>query len=185
MSGGGGNDWIFGDGEHISASETPFDLLAGNDTLFGGSGNDFLFGDALSADAFTLGDNFGAQIVAGADTIIGGSGDDVIVGDFQVASFDEVSTITGGNDLLTGGSGNDTFFFLEGSAEDVITDFRAGAGSDDVLDVTGYLIDGGNFETVLGKDLDGNAVLTFNADDSIMLLGVGADDLHADDFVPI
>ena len=155
----GGNDTI----DYMFDRNTPFSTM--------------IYGDASTVSA--------AMAVAGADTIIGGSGDDVIVGDFQVASFDEVSTITGGNDLLTGGSGNDTFFFLEGSAEDVITDFRAGAGSDDVLDVTGYLIDGGNFETVLGKDLDGNAVLTFNADDSIMLLGVGADDLHADDFVPI
>jgi len=86
---------------------------------------------------------------------------------------------------LTGGRGNDTFLFLTGSSLDEITDFKAGAGSDDVLDVTDYGIDGNNFASVLGEDLSGNAVLTFNADDKITLLGVDMDTLHFDDFIAI
>jgi Ca2+-binding RTX toxin-like protein len=118
----------------------------------------------------------------------GGAGDDLIVGDYKnaVTEISEIpSTVIGGNDMLSGGAGDDTFLFLIDSRLDVITDFKAGAGSDDVLDVTDYGIDGTDFETVLGEDLSGNAVLTFNADDKITLLGVDQDSLHFDDFIPI
>ncbi len=55
----------------------------------------------------------------------------------------------------------------------------------DLLDVTDYGVDGSNFGTVLGEDAGGNAVLAFNANDRITLLGVDADSLHFDDFVPV
>ena len=86
---------------------------------------------------------------------------------------------------LTGGRGNDTFLFLTASSFDEITDFRAGAGNEDVLDVTDYGIDGTNFASVLGEDPSGNAVLAVNTDDQITLLGVDIDSLHFDDFIAI
>lgn len=85
--------------------------------------------------------------------------------------------------MLTGGSGADTFLFIQGSADDVITDFSAPAG--DLLDVTAYEIDGSNFGNVLGEDSGGAAVLALTDDDSITLAGVSADSLTADAFVPI
>ena len=119
------------------------------------------------------------------DVLDGGSGDDLLVGYWASLGAGEQGINVGGNDILTGGRGNDTFLFLIDSRLDVITDFKAGAGSDDVLDVTDYGIDGSNFATVLGEDLSGNAVLAFNADDKITLLGVDQDSLHFDDFIAI
>ena len=81
---------------------------AGDDTLAGGDGDDLLIGGT------------------GADRLEGGAGDDVfgdIVADASV-------------DTMTGGAGSDKFRFLPSYrvpadvAEDVITDFEAGAGGD-------------------------------------------------------
>ncbi|WP_441229872.1 hypothetical protein AB7828_07980 [Tardiphaga sp. 215_C5_N2_1] len=50
---------------------------------------------------------------------------------------DDVMLSFGGNDSFTGGLGNDTLFFADGCANDVVLDFHAAAGDFDVLDLQG------------------------------------------------
>ncbi|MCH8997375.1 MAG: FecR domain-containing protein, partial [Proteobacteria bacterium] len=88
----------------------------------------------------------------------------------------------GGNDTLIGGTGNDTFVFAPGFGDDVISDFTAGAASDDVIDLSAFTI--GDFATLLGNiaDVGGNAVITVDSG-TITLTGVTKAALHPDDFL--
>ncbi|WP_310619715.1 VCBS domain-containing protein [Flexibacterium corallicola] len=122
---------------------------------------EFIGNDA--AETFLGGDS--------ADTINGNGGDDIITGG-------------AGDDQLTGGTGNDIFVFNAGdTGHDIITDFTAGAGSEDVIEFeTAQFAD---FDTVLAAaaDVDGDTVITIDADTSVTLTGVQVSDLHQDDFL--
>jgi Ca2+-binding RTX toxin-like protein len=94
-----------------------------------------------------------------------------------------------GADVLNGGAGHDTLFggagddLFSGDDDLTILDFRAGAGSDDRIDLRNVSgID--DFGDVLASahGVFGGTVLDFG-DDEITLLGVNASQLHADDFL--
>jgi len=127
-------------------------------TLLGGSGNDLLI---AGRGGMTLSGGTGSDVLAG------GSGNDVLIGG-------------AGTDLMAGGGGDDLF---SGDDDFTIADFRAGAGSVDRIDlraVAGLDDFGDVLATVRG--VAGGVVLDFG-DDEITLLGVGAAQLHADDFL--
>lgn len=107
INGGGGNDFIVGDGyaDDIGNDQVAT-LEGGDDTIDGGDGHDRLFGDG-GAD----GPNTIADVLGGNDTIHGGSGNDEIWGEginFALVPFE-------GNDQLSGDAGNDTIFGQSGS----------------------------------------------------------------------
>lgn len=162
----------------------------GNDDIFAGDGNDEVYGgeddDVISGGAGD--DRLNGDL--GNDTIIGGDGRDIIDG-------------SRGDDRLTGGAGDDHFIFGGdhllgeyngtvysasngngyGRGDDVITDFTAGAGSDDFIDLADMGVT--SFTQLMAdhvSEIDGNAVITFG-DDTLTLEGVSSDQLHADDFV--
>ena len=87
-----------------------------------------------------------------------------------------------GDDWLTGGADDDLFIFRNGDGDDTITDFSAGEGVGDRIDLTEFgfalFIDVLNAST----DVGGNVVIQMD-DDSITLEGVNLAQLHADDFV--
>ncbi|WP_244649762.1 FG-GAP repeat domain-containing protein, partial [Pseudovibrio japonicus] len=87
------------------------------------------------------------------------------------------------DDVLSGGARDDTFVFTGGSfGHDVITDFVAGAGSEDSIRfATDFFAD---FNAVLAatSNSGNNAVITFNDGNSVTLNGVDKAELHADDF---
>src|SRR5262249_27819370 len=85
---------------------------AGDDTLDGGAGNDTLNGGG------------------GNDNLLGGSGNDTING----STGNDVIDGGPGNDRLTGSGGTDTFVFHAGFGQDTVTDFAAGASSNDVIE---------------------------------------------------
>jgi Ca2+-binding RTX toxin-like protein len=127
-------------------------------TLDGGAGNDILVAAAN-----------GGELLGGAgnDLLVGGAGADVLNGG-------------AGHDTLFGGAGDDLF---SGDDDLTILDFRAGAGSDDRIDLRNVSgID--DFGDVLASahGVFGGTVLDFG-DDEITLLGVNASQLHADDFL--
>ena len=64
-------------------------------------------------------------ITDGDQTITGTAGDDTLFGG-------------DGNDALIGDTGDDLFVFANGSGDDTVNDFTAGAGTDDVLDVSAF-----------------------------------------------
>ena len=94
-----------------------------------------------------------------------------------------------GNDVQAGGTGNDRMFggggddLFSGDDDFTITDFRAGAGSVDRIDLRA-LAGVDDFGDVLAaaRPVSGGVVLDFG-DDEITLLGVRASQLHADDFL--
>ncbi len=157
LDGGNGSDALFGFGEDDT-------LIGGNgaDGLIGGDGNDTLEG-GKGDDTLDGG--------AGNDTLFGGKGNDALDGG-------------AGNDTLAGGKGDDLFVFADGDGADTFNDFVAGAGTDDVIDLTGEsavstFADVQSYAIPMGAD----TVIDFGGGDSITLLGVNVGDLHADDFM--
>jgi len=99
-------------------------------------------GNALAGGVFTITTGSGDDTITGglaADVIVGGAGTDTISGG---AGADD---ITGGDgiDTMTGGAGADEYFYTvtrlaAGDGADIITDFTAGTGGDEIdVDVTG------------------------------------------------
>jgi Ca2+-binding RTX toxin-like protein len=107
---------------------------------------------------------------AGNDTISGGGGDDFIDGG-------------AGNDTLSGGAGNDRFVFSFGDGLDTITDFVAGDGSGDVIDLHNYGI--ANFAALQPflSQVGADTLIAFDAQNHITLQNVQAAQLNAGDFL--
>jgi Ca2+-binding RTX toxin-like protein len=109
----------------------------------------------------------------GNDQIFGNGGDDYVSGG-------------DGNDTITFGPGNDTLDFRNGEDADTITDFKAGAGSQDTITLKYYAgVTSFAQMQALGmiQQVGANTVLDFGNGDMITLLNVNAASLHVDDFV--
>ena len=106
---------------------------------------------------------------AGNDTLVGGNLKDVIAGG-------------AGNDTLTGGAGNDIFVFHAGFGKDTITDFTAGAGSVDVIQIDTNVF--ADFAAVMNaaSQVGSDTVITADASNVITLKNVTLSSLHQDDF---
>ncbi|WP_441238275.1 FG-GAP-like repeat-containing protein [Bradyrhizobium sp. 930_D9_N1_4] len=87
-----------------------------------------------------------------------------------------------GHDVLTGGGGDDRFVFSPGYGADTITDFTAGAKTDDKIDLTAFHT---TLASALGKATQSGAdtVFNFGNGDTLTLQNVNKASLNADDFV--
>ena len=189
VSGGSGSEvlTVTASGDDIIVSGLANQMRIANtdvsDTVVvqGGGGSDVLNAASIPATGARVDFDGGSGddvLIAGAnDTrLLGGAGDDVLVGNI---GDDELNAGTG-NDILFGGAGNDLF---SGEDDFTVIDFRAGAGTDDRLDLRNVAgID--DFGDVLAsaRGGSGSVVLDFG-DDEITLLGVNTSQLHADDFL--
>lgn len=140
------------------------DLLigeGGNDRLNGGAGDDQLEGgegrDRLRGEE-------------GNDILNGGAGDDRLNGGAD-------------DDLLSGGEGRDTFNFAGEFGNDVITDFEAGRGSEDVIRVDVASVNQVSYILSAAEQDGDNTVITLGTAGTITLQGVDAAQLHQDDFM--
>jgi len=147
---------------------------------------DFLDGTAW--DAATVEANAWIRGTAGADTITGFSSADTIdpdAGNDQVnaGNGDDILHASAGDDVFDLGSGDDTFVFAIGGGSDTLSDFTAGAASDDVIDVSAFsqLLD---LQDILAaaSEAGGDTFIDFGNGDQIGLTGIAIADLHADDF---
>jgi Ca2+-binding RTX toxin-like protein len=140
-----------------------------NDTLIGTSGNDTLYGldgeDTLNGGA----DN---------DFLYGGSANDYLDGRAGNDRLDGGA----GNDTLRGGAGNDVFVFNPGFGQDIITDFVAGAATEDVIRFDNTIF--ANFTAVMqaAQQSGADVVITGDTSNSLTLKNVQLSALHADDF---
>ena len=101
----------------------------------------------------------------------GGAGDDRLVGGR-------------GDDVLSGGEGDDLFVFRDGDGADTITDFAAGNGSDDVIDLRQVsALETFDDVQAAASQLGNDTRIDLGGGDSITLLGVNVGDLHEDDFL--
>ncbi|HLC07997.1 MAG TPA: calcium-binding protein, partial [Methyloceanibacter sp.] len=130
--------------------------------------NDKLTGNNLGNVFFGMGGNDTLSGGGGNDDLFGGNGNDKLIGGKA-------------NDFLEGGAGNDSFVFGPGFGQDNVTDFVAGAGTDDVLRFDKDVFK--NFAAVLASSTqDGADVVITKGGNLVQLLNVQLADLHADDF---
>jgi Ca2+-binding RTX toxin-like protein len=119
------------------------------------------------------GDQFDNRLngAAGNDMLNGAAGNDTLIG-------------ATGNDFLTGGIGADVFVFNLDSGKDTITDFWAGAGRTDRVQLVGTDIHSWADVLAHATETADGVVLSFDAGhDSITFTGLHLNQLVADDFL--
>ena len=169
-----------GDGVDIVNSSITFTLGTDveNLTLTGGlaingsgnAGNNILSGNAaINILSGFDGDDL-LQGFGGSDQLLGGAGNDRLVGG-------------AGSDRLTGGSGSDVFVFGTGQGNDIVVDFDFDpVGGQDLLDISGFGVNAGNFGTqVLISQVGANTVIAIGVQ-TITLTGVTASTIDHTDF---
>ena len=134
--------------------------------------------DVLDVDVFE--DRFAFDV--GSAAVQGGVSniDDYVLGTVGA------DTLNGheGNDVMIGDAGDDVFVFSLGTGIDTITDFQAGAGSDDTIDLSGFATFAAFADVEAAAFQDGdNTVIELAMGDQIVLDNIFMDDLHADDFI--
>lgn len=186
---------------------------AGNDLVEGGAGADRMYGftgrDTLSYASSTSGvdaalyratgiggdaqgDTFyGFEDLEGSahsDTLAGDAGDNSLElgagDDFGDGRWgNDTLNGEGGSDTLTGGPGDDLFIFTEGDGVDIITDFVAGSGTNDVIDFSGHSVFNSLADvTSRATELGGHTTIDDGAGNTITLYNVAIANLHQDDF---
>ena len=140
----------------------------------------------------TIVDSDNGQSMVLATGLIGGNANGIIAGghkgetldgrggdDFLFAGNGGDRLIGGdGDDRLSGGHGPDTFVFGPGFGHDIVTDFSHA----DHIEFDGGVFQ--NFKQVqaASHQVGNDTVITLDADNSITLLGVTSQSLHASDF---
>jgi Ca2+-binding RTX toxin-like protein len=187
LNGGQGADEMHGDGDNDTITG-----LGGNDTLYGGAGDDNLNGNAANDTVYGDAGNDIIEGGQGADNLFGGDGDDVIsasvgfdtlfggIGDDELNGNAGNDFINGGlgDDLLSGGTGADTFEFLAGDRHDTIRDF---GNNVDTIQLDASLAADFAALRLLADVVDGNLVITFDANTSLTLNNVGNINALSDD----
>ncbi|EEA94577.1 VCBS domain-containing protein, partial [Pseudovibrio sp. JE062] len=110
---------------------------------------------------------------------LGTSNSDTLVGESQNDILDGLT----GSDVLTGSSGSDIFVFRNSTfGNDTITDFEAGAGSDDTIRFDSDTF--ADFDAVIAaaSDEGSSVVITVDDHNSVTLNNVSMSELHTDDF---
>ncbi|MCH8863210.1 MAG: hypothetical protein IID51_11945 [Proteobacteria bacterium] len=143
--------------ENLSGSDFG-DVLLGNggaNILTGGAGNDVLWARG------------------GNDTLFGGDGNDLLAG----LAGDDTLIGGAGADRLIGGAGADTFVFSGTWGDDTVTDFEDGV---DLLDFSGS---GLGFADLTISQSASDTLIEDAFGNSIILEGITATDITADDFL--
>jgi phosphodiesterase/alkaline phosphatase D-like protein len=200
IEGGKGNDKANGDsGDDIFVAT----VGDGNDAYDGGHGTDTLDLSQTSAPAkvslergTASSDDIGFDRLDSVENVIGSSGDDRISGDNGANRLDGGigdDTIDGdrgndiiiggaGNDALKGGPGNDTFVFHAGFGTDTISDFSAGPGIGDIIQVDQTMF--ADFAAILlaTSDLGADLKIASGADAIVLKNVSDVTNLNTDDF---
>lgn len=188
-------------------SSDNYDLLAGNDTVYGGAGTDTLYG---GNDDDRLYGGTGADTLygdAGNDALFGGAGTDTVADILYGGADDDTLDGGQGNDRLYGGTGNDLMFagafgdpdsdYLDGGAGQDTVDFSSGnsgidialVAGNDVYDPAGANtrnrdtlvgiehIIGTNFDDIIAGDTVAN-MLYGGANDDLLSGGAAGDTLY-------
>ncbi|HEX6741239.1 MAG TPA: hypothetical protein VF079_05525, partial [Sphingomicrobium sp.] len=134
--------------------------------------------------------NYG-RITSAGWAVRGASADDhfinhgALIGEAAMGDGDDSYTAGKGGSLsgtLTLGDGDDLIVFEKGGGSLTVTDFVAGAGTDDVIDVSAFGYHSLSELLSHATQSGTNVVIKFGAKDQIVLEGVNLGSLHADDF---
>lgn len=114
---------------------------------------------------------------ASISRINGTTGNDTLSG----TSLNDVFDGGLGNDTITTGDGSDIIVFKPNFGLDTVTDFQAGAGSADVLEIDTSVF--ADFEAVLAAaaQVGDDTVITYDASNTVTLKNVALTSLHDDD----
>ena len=140
-----------------------------NQLIFAGAEGDLV--DASvgsgSGNRLYLGGGDDIAILGMSDKIVGGAGDD------------KFFAMNGGDNVITGGAGADQFWIATAETPDsanIITDFTSG---EDVLGIAGLGI---GFDDLSITQQDDNTLIAANNSELVILQGINADSLIADNF---
>ena len=166
MRGGPGNDHVFGGrGDDTLYGDSGADTLRGGpdeDTLYGGTGDDTL--DGGNDDDILEGGS-------GSDKLYGGDGDDILDGGY-------------GDDVLEGGDGSDIFRFSRNDGDDDIKGFDTSRRDGDRIDLTDFEdIDSMDDLDIKQRGSDTRIDLDAFDGGEIWLLDFDKDDLDDADFI--
>jgi Ca2+-binding RTX toxin-like protein len=204
-AGGGGNGVFAGTaGDDVISTGSGNDIVNsrdGNDQVFGQNGNDVIYtGDGNSLldgangnDGLTAGNGHntlsggnGNDVLTagnGNNTLSGGNGNDTLTvgnGDNNLGGGNGNDTfyVGTGNNFLSGGNGSDTFMFGPDFGENVISDF----GNNDQIQFSGVFAD---FQALLdaSQQVGNDTIISLDDGQSITLVGVSVNSLHASDFL--
>jgi Ca2+-binding RTX toxin-like protein len=127
---------------------------------------------------FSDGVVWGRADIQAASWIRGSTGNDILSG----TSSGDTLFGDAGNDQLTGSGGNDSFVFRHDFGNDTIADFVAGYGTEDVIDVSTDIF--ADFAAVMAAatQVGADALITHDANNSILLKNAALANLHQDDF---
>ena len=153
LTGGAGNDTIYGDFQVASTSGGALIYSGGDDVLDGRGGNDNLIGgEGIDTAVFSLAQSVyvdlegiggsttvfavgqGNDRLTGIENVTGSSKKDVIYGDANANTLDGA----GGADMLAGRDGDDTY--IVDNTKDVVIEAHGG-GDDTVLTSVNYTLD--------------------------------------------
>jgi Ca2+-binding RTX toxin-like protein len=211
LVGGSGDDFLIGrGGRDVLKGGSGDDVLtpgSGKDVVKGGSGADLAsYRDSPAAVTIRLGKNGAETVGKGGDAngdkiskvegVRGSDHDDKLIGNklanvlvgeegndiLKGKGGDDHLSAGDGNDMLIGGGGNDTFDFYEISGQNKIKDFKAGAGTDDVIVLDHIIYNDVNDVKDASQQVGDDVVITHGVDDTLTLKNVQLNDLHADDF---
>jgi hypothetical protein len=133
-----------------------------------------------STDGYTLDANVEALVLAGAATQGSGNGE----ANLLYANAALGSTLSGGagSDALVAGLGGDTFIFAPGFGADRVYSFDASLGAGDVVEF--QTLPFADFDDLMSHttEVNGDTLITVDANNSILLIGVAQASLAADDF---
>jgi len=190
LIGNGGNDRLIGgegadrldggEGNRDTADYSDAQSGIGVDLINGGFIGE-ADGDVFSGIEFVAGSQFD-DVISGDDAInrlTGGEGND------QLFGREGNDTLIGGlgDDLLSGGEGNDVFTFDGETGNDTISDFEAGLGRTDRIWLQNDAFS--EFSELQNSisQTDQGALITIDNGSTILLAGIRADELVADDFI--
>ena len=104
------------------------------------------------------------------------------------SEISKTDTAQASDDVLSGGDDDDLFVIEDWGGSNTITDFTAGAGTEDKIDVSAFAFLA--FDDGTDNDVERSAMqvgtdvlIQLDANDSVTLLGVQVEILHADDFL--
>lgn len=155
---------------------------------------------SLSADAGEEGPRADGSSIVGAATFNRVDGSTGIVSDVSLTIEVPEMNGTGSNDILlggtsanriegkegddelTGGEGDDVFAFAANFERDIITDFVAGSGTDDVTEFDDAVFADLSAVLAAASQVGADTLITYDANNTVTLKNVAVASLHQDDF---